>query len=52
MKAKNDTESIRIVNNAFNNDAFSRESKYQGEKAARKTMKKMWQEWDRNRVEV
>lgn len=52
LKAKNDTESIRIVNNAFNNDAFSRESKYQGEKAARKTMKKMWQEWNNRRVEV
>lgn len=52
LKAKNDTESIRIVNNAFNNDAFSRESKYQGEKAARKTMKKMWQDWNNRRVEV
>lgn len=52
LKAKNDTESIRIVNNAFNNDAFSRESKYQGEKAARKTMKKRWQEWNDRRVEV
>lgn len=52
LKAKNDAESIRIVNNAFNNDAFSRESKYQGEKAARKTMKKMWQEWNNRRVEV
>ena len=52
LKAKNDTESIRIVNDAFNNDAFSRESKYQGEKAARKTMKKMWKEWNDRRVEV
>ena len=52
LKAKNDTESIRIVNNAFNNDAFSRESKYQGEKAARKTMKKMWKEWNDRRMEV
>lgn len=52
LKAKNDTESIRIVNDAFNNDAFSRESKYQGEKAARKTMKKMWKEWNKRRVKV
>lgn len=52
LKAKNDTESIRIVNDAFDNDAFSRESKYQGEKAARKTMKKMWKEWGDRRVEV
>ena len=52
LKTKNDTESIRIVNDAFNNDAFSRESKYQGERAARKTMKKMWKEWNDRRVEV
>lgn len=52
LKAKNDTESIRIVNDAWGNQAFARESRYQGEKAARKTMKKMWKEWNNRRVEV
>ena len=52
LKAKNDTESIRIVNDAWGNQSFARESRYQGEKAARKTMKKMWKEWGDRRVEV
>ena len=52
LKEENDVQSIRIVNDAFDNQSFARESRYQGERAARNTMKKMWQEWARNRVEV
>jgi hypothetical protein len=52
LKTKNDAESIRIVNDAWGNQAFARESKYQGEKAARQSMKKQWKEWNKNRVKV
>jgi hypothetical protein len=52
LKTENDAESIRIVNDAWGNQAFARESKYQGEKAARQSMKKLWQEWNRKKAEV
>lgn len=52
LKTEEKQESIRIVNDAFNNDAFSRESKYRGEKAAKTTMKKMWKEYEKQRHEV
>jgi hypothetical protein len=52
LKTENDAESIRIVNDAWGNQAFARESKYQGEKAAKQSMKKLWQEWNRKKAEV
>ena len=52
LKSDEKQESIHIVNDAWNNQAFARESKYRGEKAARTTMKKMWQEWDKKRKQV
>lgn len=52
MKSENGAESIRIVNDAWNNQAFARESKYQGEKAARTAMRQMWKAWEERRREV
>lgn len=52
LKTEEKQESIRIVNDAFNNDAFSRESKYRGEKAAKKEMKRLFTEWEKKKYEV
>lgn len=49
LKTQGDDEGIRIVNNAFGNDAFARESRYRGDKAAQKTMNRMWKEFAKQR---
>ena len=52
LKSEEAEERIRIVNDAWGNQAFARESKYQGEKAAKQYMKKAWKGIEKERVEV
>ena len=47
-----ETAKVTVANNVWDNNAFARESVYQGDKAAKSVMKKMWKEFERKRQEV
>ena len=49
LKSERETERIRIVNDAWHNDAFARESRYRGDLAARKYIAKAWKDWEKQR---
>lgn len=43
---------VSIANTAWDNDKFARESVYQGDRAAKSAMKKLWKEFEKKRQEV
>lgn len=52
LKSEQDSEGIKIGNDAWDNEAFARESIYRGEAKAKKTMKKMWKDFEKESKEV